>query len=182
MTMNFRVLFFLGGMLATFSSQTFAEAEGVLFFAAGEADVEKYEFSGTDTAIKLGTGFRVTETSGIEIYWTRYGEPEDQLAVPGFGNRDVTINLHSVAFQYVRYVPLAGSVDMLARVGLAAWVSEFDVDNVATYDDNGIDWIVGAGIQARVLEGWALRVEWEYTELRHFEVNLLSMGLAHYFD
>ena len=180
--MNFRVICLLGGLLGTFSSQVFAEAEGVFFFGAGEAEVEKNQFAGSDTAYKVGTGFRVTDTSGIEIYWSKYGAPEDTLTFPGIGNRNVIVELHSVAFQYVRYIPVAGSVDILGRIGLAAWVSEYDIDNTATFDDDGIDWIIGAGAQAEVMEDWALRVEWEYTELRHFEVSFLSVGLAHYFD
>lgn len=180
--MNRRTLYLLGIMLVTFSSQAIAEAEGVFLFGGGEANVERYAFSGSDTAIKIGTGFRVTETSGIEIYWAKYGETEDRLTFSGIGTRDVLVNLHSVAFQYVRYIPLGGSIDILGRIGLAAWVSEYDIDNVATFDDDGVDWIIGAGAQGEFIEDWALRVEWEYTELRNFKVSLLSVSLAHYFD
>ncbi|WP_455218957.1 outer membrane beta-barrel protein [Kaarinaea lacus] len=180
--MNRRSIFLLGVLLIAFSSQAFAEAEAVFFVGAGEADVEKDVFNGTDTAIKIGTGFRVTESSGVEIYWTKYGKPEDERNVPSVGNRNVVVQLHSVSFQYVRFFPLANSIELLGRIGLSAWVSEYDIDNYRTFDDDGIDWIVGAGAQIEVIEDWPLRMEWEYTELHNFKVSFLSVGIAHYFD
>lgn len=176
------VLFLLAMLMFGFSTFALAEAEGVFLFSSGEAEVEKDAFSGSDTAIKIGSGFRVTESSGIEIYWAKYGEPEKPVTFPGLGTIDVEVEVHSLAFQYVHFFPVAGSVDVLARFGLAFWKSEFDIHNTGTFNDDGIGAVGGLGAEVGLIEDWALRLEWEYSVLDNFEVSFASVGIAHYFE
>jgi len=180
--MNFRVSILIGLCLYGLASIAYAEAEAVFVISGGEAEIENNGYSGTDTAVKIGSGFRVTDTSGIEIYWAKYGEPEKTVNISGLGNRDVSAAIFSLAFQYVRYIPVGNSFDLLGRIGLAFWKSDMKISSVGTFDDDGIDLIVGVGAQTDLSRDWSLRAEWEYSEFEDFKVSFLSVGFAHYFD
>lgn len=174
----------LGILLFIVSNFAFAEAKGVFLLSGGEADVEKEKdaFSGSDTAFKIGSGFRVTESSAIEIYYANYGASEDTVNFPGLGNKNVEVEVYSLAFQYVHFLPVANSVDILARLGVAFWKSEFDIHQTGLFNDSGIGAVGGLGTEIDVLDNLAVRVEWEYSLLHNFEVNYLSFGISHYFD
>ena len=176
------VLYLISMLLFGFSTFALAEAKGVFLLSGGEAEVEKDAFSGSDTSLKIGSGFRVNENSGIEIYWATYGAPEDVVTFPGLGSLDVEVKVHSLAFQYVHFVPVAGSVDLLARLGFAFWKSEFDIHNTGTFNDDGIGVVAGLGAEVDLIKDWALRLEFEYSVLDNFEVGFASVGVAHYFD
>lgn len=165
-----------------FASLAFAEAEAVFLISGGEADIEKDAFGGTDTAFKIGSGFRVTDSSGIEIYWAKYGEPEKTVNIAGLGDRETSTELFSLSFQYAHFFQLAGPVDLLGRFGLAFWKSEVGIAGVGKFDDDGIGFAAGVGAQVFLVEDWALRAEWEYSQLHNFNVNFISVGFAHYFE
>jgi len=172
----------IGLCLFGLTSVVHAEAEAVFVFSGGEADIDKNGIGGTDTALKIGSGFKVTDTSGIEIYWAKYGKPEKTVNISGLGNTDVTTEIFSLAFEYVRYIPVADSFDLLGRFGLAFWKSEVGITGAGTFSDNGIDLSVGVGASVDISQDWSFRVEWEYSQLRNFDVSFLSAGFAHYFE
>lgn len=180
--MNYRLSLLPVLCFMVFSSTVFAEAEGIFTLSTGDAEIEKEVFGGTDTSFKIGSGFRVTDSSGIEIYWANYGEPEKTVNVPTLGNVETSTELYTLAFQYVHFFPVADSIDVLARFGLGFWKSEISVPGAGKFNDDGLGLSGGAGVEARLIENWALRVEWEYSALNNFEVNFLSAGFAHYFE
>lgn len=169
-------------LTSVFSSAAYAEAEAVFLLSGGESTFERGSFSGTGTTLKIGSGFRVTESSGIEIFWSNYGEMKDTVNLPGLGNSEMIAEANSLAFQYAHFFPMADSFDLLARLGFAFWKSEIGVAGSTKFNDDGINLILGVGAEVKVLEDWSLRVEWEYTEFRNYEVSFLSAGIAHYFE
>lgn len=180
--MSYRLSLLLGLCLFAFSASAFAEAEAVFLISGGEADVEKDAFGGTDTGFKIGSGFKVTESSGIEIYWAKYGEAEKTVNIAGLGSRDTSTEIFSLAFQYAHFFPVADSFDLLGRFGLAFWKSEVGIAGSGRFGDDGIGLVGGVGVQVNLVEDWALRVEWEYSQLHNFNVNFMSVGFAHYFE
>ena len=182
--MNFRsyLLFMLGLYLFGPTSIAHAEAEAVFLISGGEVDIEKDAIGGNDTAVKVGSGFKATKNSGIEIYWAKYGEAVKTVNFAGLGDREVSTEMFSLAFQYVHFFPVSDSVDLLGRFGLAFWKSEVGIAGVGKYGDDGVDPIVGVGAQMYLLEDWPLRVEWEYSQLDNFNVTFVSVGFAHYFE
>lgn len=180
--MKFCRLILLGFCLSGFTSVALAEAEAVFLFSGGEVEIDKNGIGGTDTAYKLGSGIKVTASSGIEIYWARYGEPEKTVNFPGIGDRETATELSSLAFQYVHFFPLTGSISLLGRFGMALWKSEVSIAGSGKFEDDGVDLIAGAGAEVFLTEDWALRAEWEYSELHNFETTFVSMGLAYYFE
>ena len=180
--MNIRTFCLLIILFFSFSSVASADAEGVALFSVGNAVTEKDAFSGEDNGFKVGSGFRVTESSGIELYWSRYGEPQDTVSFPALGAPGVTVDISSLTFQYVHFFPLAGSLDVLVRIGAAFWSSEFDVKDINTFTDDGIGTVGGLGAELKITEGLALRVEWERSILGNFTVDFASVGIASYFE
>jgi len=180
--MTLRDSLLLGICLFSLTSIAYAEAEAVFVASGGEVDIKKDAFGGTDTAIKLGSGFKVTKNSGIEIYWARYGEPVKTVNLAGLGDRESSTQLFSLAFQYVHYVPVGNSFDILARFGVAFWKSEVGIAGAGKFRDDGMDLIGGIGVESAFAEDWGLRVEWEYSQLHNFRVSFLSAGVVHYFE
>jgi opacity protein-like surface antigen len=180
--MSFRLSFLLGPCLFAFATTALAEAEAVFLISGGEADIEKDAFGGTDTGFKIGSGFKVTENSGIEIYWAKYGKPKKTVNIPVLGATETSTELYSLAFQYAHFFPLTDSVDLLGRFGMAFWKSEVGIAGAGKFDDDGIGLAIGIGAQIYLVEDWALRTEWEYSELDNFNVNFISVGFAHYFE
>ena len=180
--MKFQRLFLLVLCLSGFVSVAHADAEAAFLLSGGEVEIDKNGIGGTDTAFKLGSGFKVTPSSGIEIYWAKYGEPEKSVNFPGIGNRDTSTEISSLAFQYVHFFPIGGSVNLLARFGMALWKSEVSIAGSGKFEDDGVDLAAGAGAEVFIAEDWALRAEWEYSELHNFETTFASVGLAYYFE
>ena len=178
------VVYLLGMFLFGFSSFAFAEAKGVFFLSAGDAEVERENngFSGNDTAFKIGSGFRVTESAGIELFYANYGAPGDTLSFPTLGARKVEVEVYSLAFQYVHFLPVASTLDLYARLGFAFWKSELAVLDAGLFNDDGIGVIGGLGAEIDVMKSLAVRLEWEYSVLDDYDVNFISVGIAHYFD
>lgn len=180
--MKIRTSVLIGLCLFGLTSIAYADAEAVFVISGGEAEIDKNGFGGSDTAFKIGSGFKVTDTSGIEIYWAKYGKPVKTVNIAGIGNTEVTTEIFSLAFEYVRYIPVADSFDLLGRVGFAFWKSDVKIPGAGTFDDDGIDLIVGVGANMDISEDWSLRAEWEYSELHNFQVSFISVGFAHYFE
>ena len=180
--MKFRTSLLTGLCLLGLTSIVHAEAEAVFVFSGGEAEIDKNGFGGSDTAFKIGSGFKVTDTSGIEIYWAKYGKPTRTVNISALGNTEVTTELFSLAFEYVRYIPVADSFDLLGRAGFAFWKSDVSIPGAGTFDDDGVGMVVGVGANVDISEDWALRAEWEYSELSNFQVNFVSVGFAHFFE
>lgn len=179
--MGSRILLLIFLLFIGHLSVAAAESRAVVFASGGETTAKWADFNGNDTAFKVGSGFKVTENSGIEIYWVAYGEATDSVDL-GFGQTDIRAEAHSIAFQYLHYIPLAGSFDVFAKIGMAFWKTEYDVVGSSKVKDDGYDLIVGAGLDFEVVQDWALRAEWEYSEFDDIEVSLVSAGFAHYFD
>ena len=169
-------------LTSVFSTTAHAEAEAVFLLSGGESTFERGSFSGTDTALKIGSGFRVTENSGIEIYWASYSEMKDTANVSGLGNREIIAKANSLAFQYIHFFPVTNAFDLLARGGIDFWKSEIGIAGSGNFNDDGISLVLGVGAEVDLIEDWSLRVEWEYTEFRNYEVSFLSAGIAYYFE
>jgi len=180
--MKYRSSYLMGIILLVTASIAHAEAVAVFTASGGEVEIKNGAIGGSDNAIKVGSGFKVNDSSGIEIYWATYGEPEKTVNFAGLGNREVSTQIFNLAFQYVHYFPVGGSFDILARFGLAFWKSEVDIAGSGRYRDDGIDLIAGIGAEMPLSDAWGVRLEWEYSELHNFDVSLLSVGISHYFE
>ena len=173
----FFLLFTLG-----YASFVAAESRGIFYIGGGEASAEQDEFDATDSVFKIGSGFQVTENSSIEIYWARFEEATDTVNIAGLGESEVVEKANSIAFQYAHFLSLGGYLDLIAKAGLVFWKTETGVVGSSKVDDDGVDFIVGAGVQVNLNTDWALRAEWELTQFDDTDINLVSAGIVHYFD
>ena len=171
----FLVLLFLlcGGMQLVHADG----ARGIVVVGAGQTTADQDDFSGNATAFRLGSGFQATKSSSIEIYWTSYGEAEDQVA-----GADFKAEAFSMVLQYGYHYPLGAGIDLLAKVGFALWKTNYGFAGFSKVQDDGTDPVVALGTEIDIGGDWAVRVEWEYAQFDDTDVSLVSAGLLSYFD
>jgi hypothetical protein len=133
-------------------------------------DVDDFDFDSDDTGLKAFGGFRFNDWIGVEGAYIDYGSPSEV-----FDDSDVDLDASALAGYVVGYLPIT-TFDLFAKVGLASWDVDYDLEDLNLFDDDGTDLAWGVGGQFR-LGSAAFRLEYEDFEFGD-DANLISVGFS----
>jgi outer membrane protein with beta-barrel domain len=152
MNMKFAAIAALGTLsLAALAPQAAAADNG--FYLGGgitqtEFDIE--DVSGDDNGFKIIAGFRPLNWLAVEAnYIDLGGDEEDGVSVDA---NATTISALAIAE--------FGVIDVFAKVGMANWNVDFDVDGIGNFDDDGWEPTYGLGVGAH-FGSLGVRAEYE---------------------
>jgi hypothetical protein len=153
-------------------------ARGVVFVSGGESSTEQDQWDGTDTGLKLGTGIKISDTAGVEFYWIGFGKATDTI------NNTTTVEGEAKALsgQFVYRVPVGGSFDLFAKLGIAFWQTDIKMEGSPKLEDDGKDPIFTLGAEFRFTHSIGARIEWDYAEFEDTELTLVTAGAVFYMD
>lgn len=153
-------------------------ARAIVIVEAGETTAEQDEWQATDTGLKLGSGFKVNDNAGVEIFWVGYGEATDSIN----NTIDVKVDARAVTAQFAYSVPIGGNFDLMAKIGFAIWKTKINIQNLPTIEDDGVDAIASLGAEFRFTQNFGVRVDWDYSQFDKTDISMLSAGAIFYFD
>lgn len=169
-----------------------------LKLANNERDVEginfKFNAHNTDLGGETHAGYWITDNVGVEIGGRSYGkmktpfsfsDPHDNST--GTGESEVGMNGFNVSL--VLGVDLDPRVQLFVRAGVLMWKesfdSRFDIPGRPaihrTYEQSGAGYSLGAGINFRFTEGWAVQAQVEQCAFGDDSVGMASVGFTYDF-
>lgn len=160
----------LGMTLAASGAVAQAAEVGQGYFSAfvGVTEAELLGYSGDDTSIRFGGGYRLSKNLAVEGYYIDYGTAEDGPA---------TIEGTAIQGQAVGLFPASPTVDLYGKIGLAMWDSESCYVGLGCASDDGSDLVFGAGGNFMMSKTVDLRAEYETAEFGDADINTLMVGV-----
>ena len=156
-----------------------AGARSILLIEGGKTTAQQDEWEATDTGLKIGSGFKITDNAGVEIFWAGYGNATDSI---NNNTVDVKASSRAVAAQFAYSVPIGGYIDLLGKIGFAIWKTEINIGGLPATDDDGIDAMASLGAEFRFTQNVGVRVDWDYSQFDKTDISMLSAGAIFYFD
>lgn len=156
--------FFIGGSLG----QTYIKNN----FSYGDGD--RFKFDEDDLGYRLFGGYRLNHFLACEGGYRSFGETDDNSMIGKVKSETTNFDLFAVGL-----IPIA-FIDLYAKAGVAFWNTDSRIGDI-NEDDDGQDFIWGAGIAARI-RSFSVRLEWEQIEADHLDrLQMLSLGVAYTF-
>ena len=152
------------GLALLLTANTHADEGLTLGASVGYVNIENddpgFNFDATDTGYKFFASYTASSFLGIEGGYIDFGSPEDIIG--GFpGEIDASgWNLYGVG-----NVPLAGGVDMFAKVGVIAWETDSIIDGILVNTDDGTDLALGLGARWNSEGSFGIRAEIDWFDI-----------------
>jgi hypothetical protein len=135
---------------------------------------EDSQFDEKNLSYRFFIGWRPIRFLTVEAGYRDFGKLEDKLD----GER-VTSKTTAFDMFVVPMIPI-GPIDLFAKSGAAKWNADSSLGN-NNQDEDGTDFIWGAGIALRI-KSLSIRLEWEELESDyHARLGMVSTGLSYTF-
>lgn len=122
-----------------------------------------------ETGVKVIGGFRVNKYFSVEAAAVGFGEYADETVQGG------------LEFSLVGFLPLKDKSALFAKAGVFIW--NVDSDGSVKQDDEGADFMYGAGIDIGLTQRFVLRVEYDkYEDVSNGDIEFVSAGIIYYFE
>ena len=180
-TLNYLILsLVLAGAGALAQAAEVGQGYVSAFIGQSEVDVDydvDVDIEGDDTSYRIGGGFRVNENFAVEGYYIDYGEIDDSIFVPFFGDVELEAEATAFQFQAVGLFPASPSVDLYGKIGLAIWDAELSAPGFADEDDDGTDLVFGFGANFNISKQFTLRAEYEIANFDDVDIDTIMIGV-----
>ena len=121
---------------------------------------EGITFKGNDFAWAVWGGYMFNDNFGIEAGWADWGKPDDTI-------EGVKAAIDASGYQVVLLgvLPVNDNIDLLGKVGVAMWESEYFIESVSIGEDDGNDLALGIGARWNTESGLGIRAEFEWYDI-----------------
>jgi hypothetical protein len=165
--------------LAAFAPQA-AAADNGFYLGAGITQTE-FDIDGfggeslDDNSFKLIAGWRALDWLAVEANYIDLGSAS--FEDPDFGTVELETKALTVSALAIAEI---GVVDLYARLGMANWQAEIDIEDLGSVSDDGWEPTYGVGIGAH-FGSLGLRAEFETFDADGLDNNTLSLSFTYTF-
>ncbi len=158
---------------------------GLAVLHSSRQDDQSFEGSldGEDVAFALGFGYRALPFLSIESAYSNLGELEFNGTFNGASSAG-TLETTGTQATVLGHWPVGNGFELLGEVGLFAWQSEERERLGGASDDDafeGVDPLIGLGLQAVLAEALAARLSWtHYFDLNEDGADVLLLQLLYF--
>jgi hypothetical protein len=172
MNMKFAAIAALGTLSLAAVAPQAAAADNGFYLGAGltQTEIDIEDTTGDDNGFKVIVGFRPLNWLAVEAnYIDLGGDEEDGVSIDA---NATTVSALAIAE--------FGVIDVFAKVGMANWNVDFDVEDVGGFDEDGWEPTYGVGVGAH-FGSLGVRAEYEMfnTELLdEFDTDVSTLSLS----
>lgn len=145
---------------------------------------------------QLSVGYRWNRYLAAEVTYLRVGETVFRGETDGFNSRwnagsmEGKTRIEGYHVQAVARWPWGSRFALYAKGGLLFWdtttLYDSTINDVNRFNDDGVNPIVGAGMDIRLWRDWRLRAEYQYSivnleQRNSVDVHLATLGVMHPF-
>lgn len=160
----------LGASVTSFAAQPY------LIGQIGKSDFDTDGYGDdSDTYFSIGVGFDISKNLAFEASYKDFGEVDG--GDDGFFYDDWSAEASSFSAAAVGKLPLNGSIELLGKVGLDLWETEFNPGD----DDDGFDLFLGFGAAFNVNASTDITLTYEMHEFDDLDVDVLAVGINYGF-
>ena len=169
---------------------TWFEAESYVLVTSGQSDPQSEEFDNGEYAA-LTLGWRASPNWAIEGTYFDLAEAEGDIVINGLGNVSQEFQGSGINVSLVRLQPVTKALGVYAKLGLAFWDGEFNIENFGEGQSlKGEDLTLGIGASYKFLSNWSAVIDWQRYKLQDSgdenstledDIDSLSVGIKYRF-
>ncbi|SDJ99432.1 Opacity protein [Ferrimonas sediminum] len=151
--------------------------------------VSVYDIDDDRTGFSAWVGYQWRKNLRFEVGYLDYGDitlsASGQAADPEVFKRDLADTLplsgHGVAVTVRPGYDLTERLAVYGRVGPFFWKGNRDVEGLPSIDDSddGVDWLIGAGVEWRFAPSWAIGLGWDRGHFDSDESDMFSLSVTY---
>lgn len=147
------------------------------FLTLGRTFVKEPDFKDEMTALKFGTGYRISPYMGMELFYIYYGAISERDGP----NVSARFTAGALVLNAIGIIPLGSLFEMYGKVGYSSWRFELELNNTPTDSAKGSDPVFSLGFGYKIDYDSTLRLEYELSDYDDTEFSVISFGFQHNF-